>query len=100
MSVLKRLGNVARGKMIEIGRGLSGDDGGDEPDELDPDRPPRAPRATSSAASGSAPRTPEGKRALLARMKEEGLLTDAEYEEKVAALDAPPPPPVARKRRL
>lgn len=102
MSVLKRLGNVARGKMLEVGRTFSGDSAGsgsdpeDRPDLDDGDDPVRDP--------DRAPRRPPAsdldRRALLERMREEGLLTDAEVAEKLASLDAPPSPPVARKRTL
>ncbi len=120
MSVFKRLSNVARGKMKEIGRNLTDDPPGPaDPDDL-PERDPRrdAPpppvrrrtmedRATDDAgqAAGNAggaggPDTPEAKREMLARLREEGLLTEEEYADKLASLDAPPAPPRARKRRL
>jgi hypothetical protein len=105
MSVLKRLGNVARGKVLEIGRSLSGDGGepvpgdGGDPDELDPARPVRAPTVRPSVGSDP-PADVDAKRTLLARLRAEGLLSDLEYAEKLAALDAPPAPPPARARRL
>ncbi|MEZ4322118.1 MAG: hypothetical protein R3F61_31895 [Myxococcota bacterium] len=104
MSVFKRLSNVAKGKMMEIGRNLSSDGPpDDEPDELDPDRPPRRVGAPepSDARGAAPPERPEAsRREMLEKLRAEGLLTDAEYEEKLAALDAPPPPPTRRKRRL
>ena len=100
MSVFKRLGNVARGKMMEIGRNLSGDgsDAGD-PDEVRPDLPP--PRRAEGGPAPSPAKGPEpSKRELLDRLRAEGLLTDEEHAQKLAALDAPSGPPTPRKRRL
>lgn len=96
MSVFKRLGNVARGKMLELGRVGPPDRG--EPDELDPDRPPPSWRASRAPAGEGA--TSDSPRELLERLKAEGLLTDAEYAEKLARLDAPPAPATPRKRTL
>jgi hypothetical protein len=118
MSVFKRLSNVARGKMKEIGRSLSDEPAPIDPDDL-PERDPRrdappppvrrrrldagsesAPDPGSAADSEQGPDSPGAKRRMLSRMRDEGLLTDEEYEAKLASLDAPPPPPTPRKRRL
>ncbi|MCB9675579.1 MAG: hypothetical protein H6737_10710 [Alphaproteobacteria bacterium] len=101
MSVFKRLGNVARGKMMEIGRNLSGDGPDGDPDEVDPDAPP--PRRVSEPVipkAAAPPADAASRREMLVRMRDEGLLTPEEYADKLAALDAPPAPPAPRKRRL
>jgi hypothetical protein len=77
MSVFKRLGNVARGKMKELGRTLDNLPG-DEPEPIDPDTPP--PRR---------PATTDDKREMLERLRADGLLTDEEFAEKIAALEQP-----------
>jgi len=98
MSVFKRLGNVARGKMKEIGRNFSGDGAGD-PDEVRPEVPP--PRRADAGPAPSPSMGPEpSKRDLLDRLRAEGLLTDEEHAQKLAALQAPSSPPTPRKRRL
>lgn len=81
MSVFKRLGNVARGKMLEFGKGEGAPS--PTPDELDPPRPP--PRRTAERAASST----DDKRVMLEKLKEEGLLTDEEFAEKMADLAAP-----------
>lgn len=75
MSVFKRLSNVARGKLKEIGRNLN---------ELDPfgaDAPPDGPDAPPPGRSGDA------RRATLLRMRDEGLLTEAELQERLGLLE-------------
>lgn len=79
MSVFKRLSNVAKGKIKEIGRNLGEIDpfgDGDDP-EVDPPKPPPGQRA----------RPTEDKVAILDRLKSEGLLTEEEYAAKRALLD-------------
>lgn len=101
MSVFKRLSNVAKGKIKEMGRSLGEVDpfaGSDDP-ELDPPTPP-PPRVDSH----------DDKLELLDRMKADGLLTDEEYEVKRARLqpaeapsdpdDAPSTPRKPMKRNL
>lgn len=103
MSVFKRLGNVARGKVIEIGRSLTDPAPDDDPDEIDPHGPPprRSSGPTKAAGARKAgPLDDDGKRALLGRLKNEGLLTEEEYAEKLAALAAPPGPRKPKKRTL
>ncbi|MCA9571336.1 MAG: hypothetical protein KC656_26030 [Myxococcales bacterium] len=98
MSLFRRLGNVARGKVKELGRTLgegmdAGFDGSDDPFVPSSDRD-----APSSGARG-VPATTDDKRAMLDRLLAEGLLTEEEHATKVAALEAPASP-APRKRHL
>lgn len=80
MSVFKRLSNVAKGKIREIGRNLGEIDpfaDGDDP-EIEPPTPP-APRRDAAST--------DDKVAILDRLKAEGLLSDEEYDAKRALLD-------------
>lgn len=80
MSVFKRLSNVAKGKIKEIGRNLGElDPFGDDPDGDDPEAVPTGPPPRKAPA--------DDKRAILDRLKADGLLTDEEYEAKLALLD-------------
>ena len=92
MSVFKRLGNVARGKIKELGRSLEeGLDGLEHRSEGDASTEPvREPRGEVSD---------EQKRQMLDRLLEEGLLTEDEHRRKRAALERPGPD-TPRKRRL
>lgn len=97
MSVFKRLSNVARGKMKELGKTLESGfpESYADPaaDPMDPDRPSASRHVTPPPPSTS------DKRAMLERLHEEGLLTDDEFAEKLAALEAPSKV-LPKKRRL
>ena len=97
MSVFKRLGNVARGKMKELGRSLeAGFDGafGEDAGPVDPD----APFEERPSRPGK-DRTPDEKRVLLERLKAEGLLTEEEFDTKLAELEPEVPTPSRPKKR-
>ena len=77
MSVFKRLSNVAKGKLKELGKNLGeldpfGADGSDAPDRPVASRP--SPTTKDDAAA---------RRATLIRMRDEGLLTDDELAQKL-----------------
>lgn len=91
MSVFKRLGNVARGKVKEFGRSLEeGLDGLDGVFETSPAHTSEPSESDEPSARRAGP-TDDQKRQMLDRLLEEGLLTEEEHQEKRLALDEPTP---------